>query len=412
MPQEACMRKTLAFILFLFLFLSPLNTAFDQRQGRFFGFSSASAQEEDTALKEAGRFIEVKPFSRQGLIEYMEAEGYSAEESAAAVDALEIDWNEMAVKQAQSFLGYMSLSGEKLIEQLKSVGFTEEQALYGAENADADWNEMAMKHAGSYLELKSFSKTDLIRQLEFDGFTYEQAVSGVTSLLGPLDTAEAEALADPHRISPEMIEFLSSNLENVFPLQSLKESFITPVIPMYSDFGPDTAVQTRTREGQQTIRLFVNSDSVHEYNSLFTVNSGNLKNFMFTMDVTIEDVFPAGQGGCFIGYKNDSVTAYAKEDAALVALLANPQGVEFYRKDNRADSGTHTPISESMQHSYKLTVIRLTGLTFALIDGKFAGQFYDNEEGPFQLVYGSAVFKDGDTASCSFDNLAVRKVNN
>ncbi len=409
------MRKIVLLTLFLLIFLSPLSIAFDQRECPYFRIPAVSAQEEkeeDDALKDARRYIAVKPFSRQGLIEYMEAEGYSGEEAAAAADALEVDWNEMALKQAQSFLGYMSLSEEKLIEQLQSVGFTKDQSAYGVENAGADWNELATKHAESYLQLMKFSKTDLIRQLEFDGFSYDQAVAGVTALLGPLDPSEAEALSDPNRVSQEMIEFLSSNLENVFPLQSLKESFISPVIPMYYDFGPDTAIQTRTREGDQSIRLFVNSDSVHDYNYLFTVNSGNLQNFMFTMDVRIRDVFPADQGGCFIGYKNDSVTAYANEDAALVALLVNPKGVEFYRKENRADSGTHTLISENGQYSYKLTLMRLTGLTFAFVDGKFAGQFYDSEEGPFQLVYGSAVYKDGDTASCSFDNLAVRKVNN
>ena len=226
------------------------------------------------------------------------------------------------------------------------------------------------------------------------------------------DPEEAESLNDPNRISDEMVEFLSSNLGNIFPLQSLKESFVTPVIPVYSNLGTDTAIQTRTREGEQTIRLYVNTDGVHDYTSTITVNAGNLKDFMFSMDVRIEDAFPLDQGGCFIGYKDDSVTAYANENAALVALLANPRGVEFYRKANQADAGTHTQISENGQYSYKLTIMRLTGLTFAFIDGKFAGQFYDRVEGPFQLVYGSAVFKDGDTASCSFDNLAVRKVNN
>ena len=58
----------------------------------------------------------------------------------------------------------------------------------------------------------------------------------------------------------------------------------------------------------------------------------------------------------------------------------------------------------------RLTIVRLTGLTFAYVDGQYAGQFYDNNEGPFQLVFGSVLYKRGDSAACSFDNMALRKV--
>ena len=129
------------------------------------------------------------------------------------------------------------------------------------------------------------------------------------------------------------------------------------------------------------------------------------------MDVVIRDINPAGQAGCFIGYTNDLASALRHEDAAQVFLMADKNGVGFYRKFESENSGTFTRISGAENDQYTLSIVRFTGQTYAYINGQFAGQFTEVIEGPFQLVYGAAALKEGDTASCSFDNLSVRKVN-
>lgn len=404
------MRKSVIWfwIILILLFLPPLLSG----TGSGFLLPPAAAQDgSDKALEDAKLFIQVKPFSRDGLIAQLEEEGHSHEDAAAAVDTLDTNWNQMALIQASSLLKYMTLSRGGLISQLEAVGFTEEQARYAADNCGADWNEMALEHARSYLRMMNFTKIDLIRQLTHDGFTSEQAGYGVTRILGPLSAEESDALTNPERISDEMIRFLTDNLSLLFPIQSIKENFMTPVIPVYSDLGPETAVQTRTREGVQTIRLYANTDYFTDRIWQITVNAGNLQNFMITMKVHIEDVFPVNQGGCFIGYTNNSTTAEARDEVSLVALLVNPNGVEFYHKTDRLNSGSRRRITGAPKKDYQLTLVRLTGLTVAFVDGEYAGQFYGDEEGPFQLVYGSAVFMDGETSVCSFDDLAVRKVN-
>ena len=406
------MRKNLFAICALILILLPIRfSAGSLTEAGGFLLSAASAQENNKALEAAKMYIQVKPFSRDGLVQHLEAEGFSHDEAAEAVDALSTDWKEMALIQARSYIKYMTLSQSGLIKQLQAAGFTEAEAAYGAENCGADWNEMALQHARSYLSMMNFTKIDLIRQLSYDGFTSEQAGYGVTRLLGPLTAEESDALTNPERVSDEMISFLSSNLDLLFPIQSIRETFITPAFPVYSDIGSDTAVQTRTREGQQTVRLYVNTDSVNDRLYTFPVNAGNLRNFLFTMVINIEDVFPVNQGGCFIGYRNASASAAANEDTSLVALLVNPNGIEFYHKTDKIESGSRRQITGAPKNKYTLTLIRLTGLTIAFVDGQYAGQFYGDETGPFQLVYGAAVFKDGETASCSFDEFAVRKVN-
>lgn len=58
-------------------------------------------------------------FSRSGLIDQLGAANCGA------------DWNEQAAKKAASYLEFISFSREGLIEQLEFEGFTHEQAVYG-----------------------------------------------------------------------------------------------------------------------------------------------------------------------------------------------------------------------------------------------------------------------------------------
>ena len=84
-----------------------------------------------------------------------------------------------ALKMAQTYLKYSAFSRQGLIEQLEYEGFSHEDSIYGADNVGADWNEQAVKTAQTYLKYSAFSRKGLIEQLEYEGFTYEQAVYGV-----------------------------------------------------------------------------------------------------------------------------------------------------------------------------------------------------------------------------------------
>ncbi|UMZ72540.1 Host cell surface-exposed lipoprotein [Natranaerofaba carboxydovora] len=58
---------------------------------------------------------------------------HSHEEAVYAVDEIEVDWKEQAALKAEDYLDYSSFSREGLIEQLEYEGFTREQAEYGVE---------------------------------------------------------------------------------------------------------------------------------------------------------------------------------------------------------------------------------------------------------------------------------------
>lgn len=71
------------------------------------------------------------PFSRKGLIEQLEFEGFSEEDAIYAVDSIEVDWKEQAARAAENYLDNMSFSRKSLIEQLEFEGYTPEEAEYG-----------------------------------------------------------------------------------------------------------------------------------------------------------------------------------------------------------------------------------------------------------------------------------------
>ena len=87
-----------------------------------------------------------------------------------------------AAKKALSYLKYSAFSREGLIDQLEFEGFTRKEAEYGVAQSGADWNEQAAKKATQYLKYSSFSRSGLIDQLEFEGFTRSQAEYGAKAV--------------------------------------------------------------------------------------------------------------------------------------------------------------------------------------------------------------------------------------
>ena len=133
---------------------------------------------EQNALYSANRYLSFTAFSRTGLIDQLEYEGYTTQEAEYAADRCGADWMDQARKSAVNYLEVSAFSESGLVEQLEYEGFTHEQAVYGVSLCGANWMEQADKKAASYLSFTSFSRSGLIEQLEYEGFTHEQAVYG------------------------------------------------------------------------------------------------------------------------------------------------------------------------------------------------------------------------------------------
>lgn len=93
--------------------------------------SDTQTLEQKNAIAQAKAYLEYSSFSRSGLIQQLEYEGYSNESATYAVDSCNVDWNKQAELTAQSYLDYSSFSRDGLIQQLEYEGFSSEEALYG-----------------------------------------------------------------------------------------------------------------------------------------------------------------------------------------------------------------------------------------------------------------------------------------
>ena len=87
-----------------------------------------------------------------------------------------------AVEKAESYLKIMDFSKEGLKEQLEFEGFTPEEIEYAVNNCKVDWFEEAAGKADTYLDTMSFSRDGLYNQLEFEGFTPEEIEYALTAV--------------------------------------------------------------------------------------------------------------------------------------------------------------------------------------------------------------------------------------
>lgn len=98
---------------------------------------------QNNAARSAAQYIDMTGFSRDGLIDQLSSDagnGYSVPDATAAVDSLNIDWNEQAVRSAKQYLEMTGFSCKGLIDQLSSDAgskYTKSQATHGAQQAGA-----------------------------------------------------------------------------------------------------------------------------------------------------------------------------------------------------------------------------------------------------------------------------------
>lgn len=108
----------------------------------------------------------------------------SAEEEGQPVEPSMSPGQSNALSGAEDYLGYESFSKKGLIEQLEYEGYKGQDAEWAVNHVGANWNEQAFKSAKDYLSYESFSETALVEQLEYEGFTPSQAQYGATKAYG------------------------------------------------------------------------------------------------------------------------------------------------------------------------------------------------------------------------------------
>jgi colicin import membrane protein len=140
--------------------------------------------EEQAAADEAAQIEADRVAAEQAAAEQAAAAEAAAAEAAAAeaaaVAAAGTVSQQNALRSADNYLEFAAFSRTGLIDQLEFEGFSTEDATWGVDRVTVDWNEQAADSAKAYLEFSSFSHSGLVDQLVFEGFTAEQAEYGVS----------------------------------------------------------------------------------------------------------------------------------------------------------------------------------------------------------------------------------------
>lgn len=131
------------------------------------------AAEEPTETEE-----EEEPLEREEKLEEEE----TLEEAPAEEETTETLSQKNAVGKAEDYLNYTAFSKSGLVEQLEYEGFSNEDATYAVNKVEADWKQQAVLKAEDYLNYSSFSRSGLIEQLEFEGFSNEEATYAVDEI--------------------------------------------------------------------------------------------------------------------------------------------------------------------------------------------------------------------------------------
>lgn len=140
--------------------------------------SATATTEELEALETAKSYLSIFAFSKEGLVDQLEYDGFSDREITYALNHMYVDWKQQAVNCAKSYLETSAFSYSGLIDQLEFDGFTSSEATYGVDNCRADWYDQAVECAKGYRRSTGLSGERLIRQLEYEGFTSDQARHG------------------------------------------------------------------------------------------------------------------------------------------------------------------------------------------------------------------------------------------
>ena len=141
--------------------------------------STYSITSDSRALESALSYLNTNAFSRQGLKDQLEFEGFSAAEAEYAVDNCGADWYKEAALAAIMYMDSVGgFSADSLQEQLEYDGFTSSEAEYGVQNCGLDTSNSVLESAKLYIQMGGFSKESLIEQLEYEGFSHDDAVYG------------------------------------------------------------------------------------------------------------------------------------------------------------------------------------------------------------------------------------------
>lgn len=143
----------------------------------------AATANQEKALEDAKSYLKESTYSKKGLKEQLEFDGYTKKEANYAVNNCGANWKKQAKKEAKNLIrlsldeewkkwGVFYYSKKSMIETLKYHGYTKSQAKFGAKKCGANWKKEAVIAAEILRE--DYSEDEVRDLLKEEGFTKAQ----------------------------------------------------------------------------------------------------------------------------------------------------------------------------------------------------------------------------------------------
>ncbi|HJX78320.1 Ltp family lipoprotein [Glutamicibacter sp.] len=150
--------------------------AADEQEKKAAAEASAKAEAEEKEKAEAEKKAKAEAEKKAKAEASAQAEAEAKAEKEAGTLS-----QQNALSKASDYLDYTAFSKTGLINQLEFEGFSNGDATWAVERVSVDWNEQAALKAADYLDYTSFSKSGLTDQLIYEGYTKKQAAYGVST---------------------------------------------------------------------------------------------------------------------------------------------------------------------------------------------------------------------------------------
>ncbi len=218
------------------------------------------------------------------------------------------------------------------------------------------------------------------------------------------------SIASAQNISDDQVTWIYKNFKTIFPATMTDEVFLNPEKKQFEVLSSKAAADHQIQFGKLDASMYANPDT-EDRTWLREAVSGTITNFYVSMDVYVNDNYPADKAFCGVRFSDKELTAANDYKTTTVQI---GDGINVSVFDSSTGEATATD-SQALWNpkgtAIKIEVIHLFGHTLYFANSQYVGQIEDDIMGRSFLYYGLFLNSGGTDTYCSFDNIVVRREN-
>ena len=221
--------------------------------------------------------------------------------------------------------------------------------------------------------------------------------------------ANAQQTGETQLVNPNTL--LATADTEIFKRASFKQDFSEDQGYVNELPNPVTVHQYYIYDGEGSDMLMTMKPSevvVHTTNKRLRFDLWRNREFHATYSVVRRENIPDGEGGiCWMRYSNEMVWGKGRESG----VMFYPGGKAYYFTPVDGEM-VYTEIADlsdiDPDKTAKFDFIRLDGVLYVYVDGKFRFSYEDGIKEPVSFEGGAELFTDGNRVRCCFDDFSMK----